>query len=631
VGSKKDKLIEEAQRLLLRGQLDKAIKAYEQLLLLDPSAINQRQKLAELLVKAGRTEDARSELEAIGKHYSSNGFYLKAIAVFKQLQKLFPADISITLTLAGLNEKHGLVGNALAEYKQVYDWHERASNMEEALKTLDRMQNVDPQNVNIKLKLAESYFQVGRKDESYAAFVRLASLLQERGDGAALSRLNARIQQLFPEKTAFMLEVLAEQVEEGNAASAVAGIQALLRTDPNDRRIWDLIVAAYRKLDQPQRIRVAYQHYLKFFPDELAPKKGLLECLAFDKDIKGSLALLERYEQDFIQAGAAADLAGIYKRLDEIDPVNVRVLEGLKRAYEAVDDQGSVEALESRLASFKALAGKPAMDDQPASSRIQHVGSDQLFAEEKDSPDGPEHAPVDVPDSESAGTMEAVEPVLEPEGGSASFEQTGLVVTDSPYRPFDDDIEIEIEVDDDIGFECAEASNEPAGVSGDSLPESVCEFFGIIETTPRAVKFGSDMDTSDAQSHYDLGIAFKEMGLFDEAIHEFRQAAAEPARKLECGVLQGACLRAKGDAAAAENVLRSLLEPGLGLENSCSVKYELALTFDALGRDDESAALLAEIDADNPGFRDVRSRLDAAGVDGALDFSDEDLKGFELK
>src|SRR6266568_1489975 len=125
VSSKKDKLIEEAQRLALRGQLDKAIRTYEQVIALDPSAIIQRQRLAELLVKAGRIDGARSEFEAIGRHYSSNGFYLKAIAVYKKLQVMFPGDTAITLILAGLNEKHGLVANALAEYKQVYDYYEK--------------------------------------------------------------------------------------------------------------------------------------------------------------------------------------------------------------------------------------------------------------------------------------------------------------------------------------------------------------------------------------------------------------------------------------------------------------------------------------------------------------------------
>jgi tetratricopeptide (TPR) repeat protein len=631
--SRKDKLIEEAQRLAFRGQLDKAVETYRQALSLDPSALNHRQKLAELLVKAGRGEDARSEFEAIGAHYSSHGFYLKAIAVYKQLQKLFPQDISITMTLAGLNEKHGLVGNALAEYKHVYDYYEKSSDTGEALKILARMQDVDPNNTNIKLKLGEAYFQAGKKDESYATFVRSATLLQERNDGAALSKLNARILQLFPEKTTFMLEVLAEQVEEGNAAAAVTGIQALLRNNPNDRRTWELMVTAYRKLNQPQRIKVAFQHYLKFFPDEVAPKQGLLECLVAERDIRGALALLDRYEPDFIQAGAGTALVKIYKELEEADPINVQVLEGLKRAFESVGDRLGAEEVGPKLAAFMAVSGTPMEDTLQGTAGKLPVEPDRLTGNETDVPALAEPAVESVPVDEPIEDTPVPESPLEHMAAdSPSFGSQVIEEADVLGYPDDDDIEIEIEIeiDDDNGFEDVCVAEEPA-VAEDDWLDSFGDGFDMNSAAPRGVRFGSVLDTSDAQSHYDLGVAFKEMGLYDEALNEFRQAALDPVRTVECRVLQGACLREKGDLETAEGLLRSLLKPGLTLDEACSVKYELASVCHALGKNDEAVAVLAEIDAENPGFRDVRLRLDAVDADDSIDFSDEDLKGFDLK
>jgi tetratricopeptide (TPR) repeat protein len=631
VSSKKDKLIEEAQRLLLRGQLDKAIRAYEQVLSLDPSAINQRQKLAELLVKAGRAEDARAEFEIIGKHYSSNGFYLKAIAVYKQLQKLFPGDIAITMTLAELNEKHGLLGNALAEYKQVYDYYEKDSDMEKAIKILDRMQNVAPQNINIKLKLAESYYQTGKMEESYAAFGRLASFIQERGDNAAFSKLNARIQQLFPDKADFMRDVLAEQVKSGNVASAVTGIQSLLRNNPNDKRNWDLIVTAYKKLNQLQRVKVAYQHYLKFFPGELSVKRGLLECLLNEKDIKRALLLLDHYDHDFIDAGAAADLVDIYKGLYEIEPLNARVLEGLKRLYEEIGDKENAEALEPKLSSLNAYSSKHIEEESSKITQVVGEAETNNFDEiESSSPDTHESSEDAALLSESADVMLSEETIPELEDVFTSAESDAFTDTANSLFPAEEGIEIEIEIDEDTGFEGVGTEVLP-GASGDNWLNSVAAIFDTIATSPRGVKFGSDLDTSDAQSHFDLGVAFKEMGLFDDAINEFRQAAVDSCRTVECLVLQGACLREKGDLGNAENFLRSLVNSSMGLEDSCSVKYELILVCEVLGKRDEATALLKEIDTDYPGFRDVRSRLDAADVDNSLDFSDEDLQGFDLK
>jgi len=619
LSSKKDKLIEEAQKLALRGQTDKAIKAYEQVLALDPSGINHRQKMAELLVRANRNDDARSEFETIGKHFANNGFYLKAIAVYKQIQKLFPKDISITLSLADLNAKHGLVGNALAEFKLVHDYHEKAGNVVEALKILDRMQQVDPQNINIKLKLAEAYYSNDKKDDSYAVFSKLATLLQERGDTAAFTKLNTRIQQLFPEKSAFMLEVLAEQVASGNAGNAVNGLQAMLRTNPNEKRIWELIVEAYRRLKQPQRVKVAYQHFLKFFPNELPAKTGLLECLAAERDVKGALSLLDRFDQDFIAAGAYADLERIYVSLDEIDPINVRILEGLRRCYEGSGNATALESLRSKIESLQGITGDKKSLPPVDKSSPAHAAPDldAVFVSSQDA----EFAalePVSV-----ASTDELLV------AGELVVEEVGEVTTPEAF-PLTDELEIEVEIDEELGFgdETANASTE---TMGEDWLDSVGELFDTITTSPRGVKFGNDMDSSDAQSHYDLGVAFKEMGLFDEAINEFRQAALEPTRRVECLILQGACLRERGELAMAENVLSSLMKPGLSLEDACAVKYELALTFEVCGKSEQASALLNEIDSVNPGFRDVRSRLDAVGGDNSLEFSDEDLQGFDLK
>lgn len=632
MSTKKDKLIEEAQRLTLRGQLDKAIKAYEQVLSLDSSAINQRQKLAELLVKVGRTDDARAAFELIGKHYASNGFYLKAIAVYKQLQKLFPRDVAITLTLAELNEKHGLAGNALAEYKQVYDYYEKEAKMEDALKILDKMQNVDPQNINIKLKLAESYFQIGKTDESYAAFGRLALLLQERGDSGAFLKLNTRVQQLFPGRTEFVIEVLTDQVESGNAASAVPGIQSLLRINPNNKRVWDLILIAYKKLGQQQRVKVACQHYLKFFPDEINAQKGLLECLIAEKDVHEALALLDGFERNFIQLGAAPDLVVIFQELADIDPVNVKVLEGLVRVCEVTGDKERVKSLAPKLASLTSLTVDKTEKESAGTSSELMVQVEDIDRTETGFSGSVEDVDVVSLPGEPDDVLSAEEPLLDLDDVFArgEGEPDAFAEVAAPFADQEDEIEIEIDNDEEIGFDdvgAATGSDE----TGDNWLDAAGDIFDSITTAPSGVKFGSDLDVSDAQSHYDLGVAFKEMGLYDDAINELRQAASDPARSFECRVLQGVCLREKGDPVKAEGFMRSLLNPGLSLDDSSSIKYELALTCQALGKNDEAAALLADINDANPGFRDVSSRLDAAGVEASLDFSDEDLQGFDLK
>lgn len=626
VFSKKDKLVEEAQKLALRGQFDKAVKIYEQVVDLEPSAINLRQKLAELLIKAGRLDDARKEFETIGRHFSKNGFYLKAIAVYKQLQKLFPADISLSITLAELNEKHGLTANAISEYRLVYDYHQKSGNTAELLKTLDKMQNLDPQNVPIKIKLAEAYYQHDKKDDSYALFSRTATLLQERGDSAMVSRLNARIQQLFPEKTEFVLEILAEQVKSGNAAKAVIGLQGLLRSNTDDRRVWDLIIEAYRRLDQPQRVKVAYQHYLRYFPEDPVPMIGLISCCAAERDLSAALEQLDRYESHLYSAGLLDDLEKIYRALESIDPINTRILEGLIKVARTAGKNGDVELLSSRLQSLRGISGtrQPALAPEPVPAYPDEP--DYFSSEEPAAPFSDEIEPAGIEQFESPDTGQGAFDALEETETEAEEFGGGS----EPASSSDEDIEIEIDIDVDSDFEPAADQTDGDAHDGNWL-DSVGGLFDTITTSPRCVRFGNEMDNSDAQSHFDLGLAFKEMGLFDEAINEFRQASADTSRRLECLIMQGACLRERGEYDTAVSMLNTLLKPGLNLEDSSAVKYELALAYESAGKTDQATQLLNDLDSSNPGFRDVSSRLNAANLENSLDFSDEELKDFDLK
>lgn len=599
--SKKDKLIEDAQKFVLRGQLDKAAKAYEQIMVLEPAAVNLRQKLAELLIKAGRNDDARKEFETIGKHFSKNGFYLKAIAVYKQLQKLFPADISLSVILAKLNEKHGLVANALSEYKFVYEFHEKAGNIPEALSILESMQNVDPQNVPIKIKLAETYSQNGKKDESYALFIKTALFLLERSDNASLSKVCSRIQQLFPDKPDFMIEVLTEHINQGNAATAIGDLQSILRSNPDNKRAWDLIVLAYQLLEQPQRVKTAYQHYLKFFPTEPAPILGLISSVTAEQNIKGALELLDQYEEPLIAAGCLLQLEQIYHSLDKIEPINLRVLEGLIRVATAAGNGNELTSLTSKLQSLRSVSDRGQNETPFSSEKI----------------------------SKQVPISDIVPPAAERQPCNASEAAPFNAATDTARQP-EDEIEIEIEID----FDSPPGSLEQdigTAAADDNWLDSVGDLFDSITTAPRGVKFGHEMESSDAQSHFDLGQAFKEMGLYDEAINEFRQASQDASRRVECLIMQCACLRERGEVEKATTMLLALLKPGLSEIESCAVKYELATGYEAAGKTEEANTLLNEINAANPGFRDIQSRLNESNHTDSLDFSDEDLKEFGLK
>ena len=121
----KDKLVESAQKFLAKGQLSKAIGEYQKLVEAFPKDYRNRQKLAELLGREKRNDEAQPHYEAVAKNFTETGFYLKAIAIYKQMQKIEPARADIYLRLAELNEKQGLIGNALNEYRNLLAFYDK--------------------------------------------------------------------------------------------------------------------------------------------------------------------------------------------------------------------------------------------------------------------------------------------------------------------------------------------------------------------------------------------------------------------------------------------------------------------------------------------------------------------------
>src|SRR5512137_588794 len=114
----------------------------------------------------------------------------------------------------------------------------------------------------------------------------------------------------------------------------------------------------------------------------------------------------------------------------------------------------------------------------------------------------------------------------------------------------------------------------------------------------------NQLDKDDTETHYSLGIAYKEMCLFDDAINEFQTASIDPHRKIDCLTLQAICYRDKGDFDKAEEVFRNTLSlHGLTGGETASLSYELAFLYETTGRAEDALRHYRQVQAKHPGFR----------------------------
>jgi len=121
-----------------------------------------------------------------------------------------------------------------------------------------------------------------------------------------------------------------------------------------------------------------------------------------------------------------------------------------------------------------------------------------------------------------------------------------------------------------------------------------------------------NVEDEDHESHYDLGVAFKEMGLVDEAIAEFQKALRGTANRVRTYEALGQCFLEKKQLPVATTILqRALNEPGIGDEQLVGVLYLLGYINESLGKPADAKPFYERVFGVDIQFRDVGDRLNA--------------------
>lgn len=121
---------------------------------------------------------------------------------------------------------------------------------------------------------------------------------------------------------------------------------------------------------------------------------------------------------------------------------------------------------------------------------------------------------------------------------------------------------------------------------------------------------------ADIETHCNMGVAFKEMRLFDEAIGEFQKAfqAAERAKSysnyVRCCSLLAHCFMEKGLPPLAVRWLENALKaPGLEQEDILALRYEIGAAHEQAGNTKAAIDSFMEVYALNIDYRDVADRI----------------------
>ena len=195
---------------------------------------------------------------------------------------------------------------------------------------------------------------------------------------------------------------------------------------------------------------------------------------------------------------------------------------------------------------------------------------------------------------------------LDPDADTASDQGAS-----APTAPLSADSEASF----DLAAELSEAfDGKKPGSSGGAASAADDGFAAVFGEFKKGVS--RMLSEGDHEAHYDLGIAYREMGLLGDAVSEFRAAMAGPTRRIDCLHMLGLCTLEQGGAAdAARHFEQALAAPDSTPEQQLAVRFELGRAFDALGDRIRARAAFEAVAAVDPSFCDVEEWLERSDED----------------
>ena len=241
-GFNKQKVLRAAEKYVQQGKMQNAIAEYEKVLKADPKDLTVTNTVGDLYSRLGEADKATECFKAVGDAYATQGFTVKAIAMYKKISKLKPSLESV-LKLAELYTQQGLFNDARAQYLQVAEEFLKSGALDDAVRIFQKILEMDPENTTMRVRLAEVYIRLNKKNEAWQIFSAAAETLRSKGSLSAAEEVLRRMLALDPGNSYALLMQGRNLLEAGDAAAAIESLQKVSDLDSNPDGLRDLLKA----------------------------------------------------------------------------------------------------------------------------------------------------------------------------------------------------------------------------------------------------------------------------------------------------------------------------------------------------------------------------------------------------
>ncbi len=693
-----------ARKYQSRGQYDKAIGQYKKLIDSDKRDVRSLLKIGDLYVRKGDRGSAIETYESVAGHYAQQGFFLKAIAVYKQILKLDPSRLDAQVRLGEMYEQLQLISDAMSVFEDVSNGFMRAGDTDQALAMLGKMVKLDPEHIPVRIKYAEALSRAGRTQEAADEFEQGALLLRDQGRLDDYVKVAERLLYHRSNDVRVAKELAETYIARRDPKRALAKLQICFKADPRDVSTLSLLAEAFLMLSQTDKAISVYREVARIHREAQRPQQRMsalhriLELNPNDKEARVALQKTASASgQHYMPPGtvrqpsastgsvSAAQLAesqlsgpAQVSGASQLSSPSLSSASGLSGAsgimYVEEDIEEDFAEASTVSGSLPAISEAPIEVEEPYSSvppaprpptggrviPIHGLGPmtyseflalplvstqvapaiavlapslmertldladsylvDGLFTQARaivselqlTLPDHPlvldKAREIEELAAASSGVSAVAQPLIQPHASS--------IPADMVSEPPEMELEYEELEPGDEGFDFAEKLAEELAEVAEIAPIDEGAEMIDVETVFEQFKAGvaEQVSDDDSDTHFDLGIAYKEMGLYPDARREFQVAMADPRRRCLCWTMIGLIYMEEGQPRDAIEAFQSGLEsPEKTATEAVGLHYELAMACEAGGLTDQARLHYEFVFQREPQYREVGQRLQRLG------------------
>lgn len=265
------KVKKEADKLLTAGKVERAIEEFQKLVEDNPKDYSTLNQIGDLCVQIGRIKEGVEIHKRLGGGYERDGFHARAAAIFQKVVRNAPEDIDAAQRLADLYRQMNKVGDAVKVHLQVAEHFQKKGLIKRALEEFNKVVDLDPKNLKMKVKLADLYNKEGMKDRAAGIYLEVAeSLAMEQMHGEA-NQILERAKAMISTPQVFLTQSRLGVIQ-GDYTTAAQHLREGLVSNPRNTELLEALAEIELRNGHPDRALEALAEVAQL------PEKSLPLC-----------------------------------------------------------------------------------------------------------------------------------------------------------------------------------------------------------------------------------------------------------------------------------------------------------------------------------------------------------------